>query len=75
MPDKTFSHFVNWAFQALLIAIVGWGVSELSVLSKSVQDLNVKVAVIIAQQIERDREVKELKEEFKSFKGLKGLRN
>jgi len=52
---------VNWGFQALLLALVTWGVSELSSLSKSVQDLNVKMAVVLERDQTRGDEVKSLK--------------
>ena len=56
-----FISFVNWGFQALLLALVTWGVSELSSLSKSVHDLNVKMAVVLERDQARGDEVKSLK--------------
>jgi hypothetical protein len=47
--EKKFQEFVQWGFQALLLAIVTWGVSELAGVNKSIQELNIKMAVIVAK--------------------------
>lgn len=66
MPDEVeaaqpnFSAFVNWGFQALLLALVTWGVTELSSLSRSVSDLNVKIAVVVERDSARGEALKEL---------------
>lgn len=56
-----FSQFVGWVFQALLLAVGSWGVSELSALSESVQQLNVKMAVVLERDANRSNEILEIK--------------
>jgi hypothetical protein len=53
-----FTAFVGWGFQALILAIGTWGVTELSTLSKSVQELNVKMAVTMERDIMRGEEMR-----------------
>jgi hypothetical protein len=55
-----FNAFVGWGFQLLLLAVASWGVTELSSLSRSVQDLNVKMAVVIDHDSTRGDQVKDL---------------
>lgn len=62
MPETLkFAPFVGWAFQALLLAVGAWGVSELSSLSASVQELNIKMAVVLERDQVRGDELKDLK--------------
>jgi hypothetical protein len=62
MPESLkFSYFVGWGFQALIVAIGAWGVSELSSLSKSVQELNVKMAVVVERDQIRGNEISDMK--------------
>lgn len=61
MERPTFIAFIGWGFQALLLAIATWGVSELSKLSSSVQDLNVKMAVVLERDSARGSDIEELK--------------
>lgn len=63
MPEKpSFVSFVGWGFQAMIIAIGTWGVTELSSLSKSVQELNVKMAVVVERDNSRGEQVKRLED-------------
>lgn len=62
MKEAKFSEFVHWAFQALVLALGTWGVSELSSLNKSIQELNVKVAVIIEKNENHERRLEKLEE-------------
>ena len=43
----TFISFINWGFQALLVALLAWGVTELSGVNKSVQELNIKMGSVL----------------------------
>lgn len=62
MPDSLkFANFVGLGFQGLIVAIGTWGVAELSQLSKSVQELNVKMAVVVERDQARGEEMKDLK--------------
>lgn len=56
---------VGWGFQALLLAVGTWGVTELSSLSKSVQDLNIKMAVVVERDSTRGEQVKDLETRVK----------
>lgn len=66
MPEEVeagsgdFRAFVSWGFQALLLALVTWGVTELSSMSRSVQELNVKIAVVVERDAVRGEQVKDL---------------
>jgi hypothetical protein len=54
--ENKFKEFIQWGFQALLLAIVSWGVSELSALNNSVQQLNINMAIVVtkSERFERD---------------------
>lgn len=73
MPEEkespTFISFINWGFQALLVALLAWGVTELSGVNKSVQELNVKMAVVMERDITRGEQVQEIKERLKHLEG------
>lgn len=43
--------FIYWAFQSMVLAVGAFGVSILSDMNKSIQELNIKVAVVI-QKVE-----------------------
>lgn len=45
-----FSEFVNWAFYGVVSGCAVYGVSILAKLNSSIQDLNVKIAVVIERQ-------------------------
>lgn len=60
-----FAAFVNWGFQALLLALVTWGVTELSSLSKSVSELNVKMAVVVTKGEAQSRDIERISEQEK----------
>ena len=62
-----FSTFINWGFQALLLAMVSWGVSELSSLTKSVQDLNVKMAIVLTKAEGYERRIEKLEERLEAL--------
>lgn len=62
-----FTSFVGWGFQALILAVGTWGVSELSSLSRSVQELNVKMAVTIDRDIRRGEEMVNFRGTLESF--------
>ena len=59
-PIPDYRAFVGWGFQCLLIAVAAWGVTELSSLSRSVQDLNVKMAVVLERDSTRGDQVRDL---------------
>lgn len=62
MPESLrFAPFVGWFFQTVIIAIGAWGVSELSSLSQSVQELNVKMAVAMERDQVKGEEIRDLK--------------
>jgi hypothetical protein len=64
-----FLDFVSWGFQAMLLAISAWGVTELSSLSKSVQELNVKMAVVVERDVTRGAEIVEIKHRVDRLEG------
>jgi len=65
-----FDTFIHWAFQALLLALVSWGVTELSGVNKSVQELNVKMAVVVERDQMRGEELKNLKSRVDRLEGI-----
>lgn len=58
--DSKFDKFVSWGFQAMLMAVMAWGTSQLSGLNRSVQELNVSVAVILEKDAARQRNLEKL---------------
>lgn len=58
--DHLFENFIHWGFQCLLVAGISWGVSELAGMNKSVQELNVKLAVVIEKESVHDREIEKI---------------
>lgn len=52
--------WISWALQALLLAVYTWGVSELKGLSTSVQELNVKMAVVVERDSSRSIQIDKL---------------
>jgi hypothetical protein len=69
-PEKKieFTSFVGWGFQALILAVGTWGVSELSSLSKSVQELNVKMAVTMERDIMRGEEMRVFRVQIEEYR-------
>jgi len=60
--DKKFAEFVSWGFQSLLLAFVAWGVSELAGVNKSIQELNIKMAVVITKSEGYEVRIQKLEE-------------
>lgn len=56
-----FSDFISWAFYTLLLGIAGWMSSQFSELNHSVQDLNVKMAVIMTKNDGYSVDIRDLK--------------
>lgn len=67
-----FTTFINWGFQALLLAMVSWGVSELSSLTKSVQDLNVKMAIVLTKAEGYERRIDKLEQRLDALDSRRG---
>ena len=64
MPEKSehdLSDFFRWAFQTAVLGIGVWGASELSTLSKSIQELNIKMAVVVERDQARGEEIRDIK--------------
>ncbi len=61
MEKPNFIAFIGWGFQAMIVAIGAWGVTELSSMSRSVQELNVKMAVVVERDATRGIEIVEIK--------------
>ncbi len=61
MEKPNFTAFINWGFQALLLALVTWGVTEMTYVRTSVQELNVKIAVVVERDNTRGAEITEIK--------------
>jgi len=60
-PQKpNLTALIGWGFQALLLAVGTWGVSEISNMSKSIQELNIKMAVTIERDGARERRIEDL---------------
>jgi hypothetical protein len=60
MKDSDFIQFVQWGFQALLLLLVTWGVSELAGVNRSIQDLNIKMAVMIEKNENHEKRIEKL---------------
>lgn len=71
VPSKNFADFVGWGFQFLLLAVGTWGVTELSSMSKSVQELNVKMAVVVERDATRSEQVRGLEGRVKALEDKK----
>jgi hypothetical protein len=56
----TFSAFIDKAFWALLIAVLGFGVRFIGMLSKNVMELNNKLEVVIVETRFQARELSDL---------------
>lgn len=69
MPEKRHVEFINWGFQSLLLALGAWGVTELSSLSESVHELNIKMAVVVERDQTRGRELENLKFRIEKLEG------
>ena len=74
-----FSQFVGWGFQCLIVSVAAWGVSELASVRKSVQDvsisvqeLNVKMAVVVERDNTRGSEITEIKSRIKNLEDKRG---
>ncbi len=61
MERPSFTAFVNWGFQALIIAVCAWGVTEISYVRASIQELNIKIAVVVERDAARGNEIVDLK--------------
>ena len=61
MEKPNFTAFINWGFQALIIAVCAWGVTEISYVRASIQELNVKIAVVVERDAMRGGEIIDLK--------------
>lgn len=59
--DRKLSELITWAFQGMVVLIASWCASELSTVSKSIQQLNTNVAVIFERDLTKSREIEELK--------------
>lgn len=62
-----FEEFRSWAFQIILVGIGGFAVAELKDLTKSVNNLNTQVAVIISENNTTKTIIKDLDERIKTL--------
>lgn len=65
--NKDFNSYVHWAFQGILAAAVSIGVLILADLNKSVQTLNVNMAVMVTQIGYHGKDIEEVKEKIKTL--------
>ena len=59
-----FEYFVNWAFMAIMSGAVIYGVSILTKLNSSIQELNVTVAQMLVKHEFHDKEIDEMKKDI-----------
>lgn len=64
----TYREFISWAFQGMIIAIAAWVASQIAEMNHSIQDLNVKVAVVITQRASDAQTLQEMKVEAGSMR-------
>lgn len=70
MPENLkFSQFMSWGFQALIVAICAWGVTEISFVRASIQELNVKVAIVLERDATRSGEIIDIKARLLRLEG------
>lgn len=65
MDNKDFNSYVHWAFQGILAAAITAGVWILADLNKSVQTLNVNMAVMVTQVGFHGKDIDEVKGRLK----------
>lgn len=61
LVERKLSELITWGFQGLVIAIGTWCAAELSVASKSIQELNIKMAVVLERDQMKSRDIEDLK--------------
>jgi len=69
--EPGFKEFVNWGFQALIISVCAWGVTEISYVRTSIQELNVKIAVVVERDAARGNEILDIKHRVERLEGHK----
>lgn len=63
-----FSRFVDWAFMAILSTLMSLAVNKISELSKSVNELNTKMEVVISTNAVRDERISVVEKEVREIK-------
>lgn len=62
LDHQRFAEFVQWGFQGLLLALVTWGVTVLTGVKESIQELNIKMAVVVVEGKSLERRVEKLEQ-------------
>lgn len=71
IEDPKFIHFVNWGFQFLLLAVASWAVTQLAGLNQSVQELNIKMAVVVTRGEYLEAEQRAIKTRIENLEALR----